>query len=62
MVGPAVLMLQFAVTVPVTVKELVAVAASAPGCRAASANRIARLEAHVQRRNTLQRSVTRLSL
>ena len=49
MVGPTVLMLQFAVTFPVTVKELVAVAPTASGARAASASRIARLEAQVQR-------------
>lgn len=49
MVGPTVVMLQFATTFPVTVKELVAVAARAKGTGAASASRIARLEAQVQR-------------
>jgi hypothetical protein len=55
MVGPAALMLQFATTFPVTVKELLAVAASASGARAASASSTVRLAAHVQRSKSFRR-------
>ena len=62
MVGPTVVMLQFATTFPVTVKELLAVAASASGGRAASASRTATLEARVQRGKILRRTLKWLSL
>ena len=55
MVGPTVVMLQFATTFPVTVKELLAVAASASGARAASTSSVARLEAQVQHCKILRR-------
>jgi hypothetical protein len=62
MVGPTAVMLQFATTFPVTVKELLAVAASAAGARAASASSIARLRAQIQRSNIFRRLLKGLSV